>query len=767
MRTKKYCTAFLCTLFLFASIVAAALFVQPAAAAEREEGYHVGTSINLSDPAQAYTDETYTDTGVWDADGNYWRVTPGKQTVYEAVFPADADSAWIGMSIVGHVTNAKIEISNDVTDESSWQVKLASEEKDGAIAFPENPDCIVLQSRAADNTRHCYIDATDLLAEGQPTHIYLRLSEGFENRGNETGLFELKFFEGNIFDSAYTVLAAHDLTSNVSSLNEDSWFAHSGSLANGDAPGIDGAQNAYFDQYRYGLWTIEVPANASEFAFTFLNQNANSKTWEIAAYANGKRVYYAEEYSALGDNGAPAVLSISLTEAYKDCFGTEFRATIMISDGTKADGNGPNPQYLEFSYGAPALTDENLLPKPDAGTNVITKNEACKFDVAAAVSGLEALADEPIGLDNDYVAAFKGSFSEGKPFFDGNAIKGTAYYRSYGIFKLPYRENSGEGYIKINVSGTYVLSVCADEENALAKVTSMAGDRGFDIYSAYRSVASSLTRVEGQDLYVDVSNYLNPEGGTLYIHIADPATFDGNGPLLQNEIVLYTYGEDTTPFTASYEGGKVWLGSSSTDVVVNMSSLAAGETVTVVKIGDTQLKSADWSFADGKVSIERSAFETAGTGTHTVTLISGANDARTSSVTVEVVEDSVVGISVSAAPSKTTYAPGAALDFAGGALEVTYASGAKNIVAMTESGVIYSAETAQSTEGSQTITVNYAGQSAMFEITVTASAQSGEEDSGEEQTGGCSGSLLGGTVAIGAVFLLLIGCLLAIRKKKS
>ena len=750
MSIKQCSKAALFALSLFALLAAALLFVQPVGAAESEEGYHVGTSIDLSDASQVYTDATYTSTGIWDDGAKYWRVEPGKQSVFEAVFPADAESAWIGMSIVGHVTNAKIEVSSNPADESSWVTKLASVENEGTIAFPENPDCIVIKARG-DNTRHCYIDVTDLLTAGQPSPIYLRLSEGFVSRGNETGIFELKFFEGNVFTQADTLLGAYDLFSS-SAVNEANWFAHGNSLMNGTPVSVAG-NGVFIESYSYGLWTVNVPQNATQFSFNFSYLNPNTGNWEITAFANGTSVYSG---SVPQDNGV-----VSLTEAYADFFGTEFRATVMVRDVDK-DGNGPYPKYIQLAVGMPAATDENLMPEPEAGTNVVTKTEACKFDVLNATSGLEAQADDPIVADNANVAAFKGNFSESKPFFDGNALKGANYFRSYGIFKLPYEKNSG-GYIKINVSGTYLLSVCADEAQALVKRSIQAsGDSVYDAYDAYTAVASSLTRVEGQDLYIDVSDYLKPDGGTLYLLITDPNIVDGNGPLLQSDIVLYTYGVDTTPFTASYTGGKVYLGSSSEDVVIGMSSLAAGETVTVVRIGDTQLKSADWSFADGSVKISRSAFETAGAGSHTVTLISGKNDARVSSVTIEVEQDSVTEIRVTAAPTKTSYAPGETLNFAGGTLEVVYASGAKQTVAMTESGVSFSSDTAQSEAGTQEITVTYADKTATFDLTVTA--QTGGQTGGE--TGGCSGSVFGGAITASAA-LIVAAAIIVFRRKKA
>lgn len=751
MNIKKCCIATLCTVLLFALLATALLFVKPVSADEREEGYHVGSSIDLSDSTQVYTDETYTSVGIWDEGGHYWRVETGKQSVFEAVFPAGVKSAWIGMSIVGHVTNAKIEVGSDVSNADSWEAKLVSEKKDGAIVFPENPDCIVIQARN-DNVRHCYIDVTDLLVAGQASPVYLRLSEGFVNEGNETGISELKFFEGNVFDSPNTLIGAYDLFSD-SAVNEANWFAHGTSLANGTSVGVLG-NGVYIETYSYGLWTIDVPAQATQFSFSFSYLNPNTGAWEVTAYANGTRVYSeAVEQDVPGQGGA----IISLTAAYADYFGTDFRATIQVRDVDK-DGNGPYPKFLEFSYGVPAKTDENLMPEPDAGTDVITKNEACKYDVVSVTSGLEAQADNPIVENNDYVAAFKGSFSDVRPYFDGNALKGASYYRSYGIFKLPYAENNG-GYIKINVSGTYILGVCADETQALVKrEVHASGDSVYDVYDAYDVVASSITRVEGQDLYVDVSAYLENEGGTLYLLVTDPNNADGNGPMLQNDIVLYTYGVDTTAFTAAYTGGIVYLGSSTDDVVIEMNSFAAGETVAVVKIGDKQLKSSDWSFAGGSVKISRAAFEAA--GTHTVTLISGKNDARTSSVTIEAAEDSVTEIKVSTAPTKTSYAPGDALNFAGGAIEVTYASGVKNTVAMTASGVSFSAETAQSENGTQKITVTYAGKTATFDVTVTAQEE-------VEKSGGCNASMFGGAILAGTVLVMAAVCFVCLKRKTS
>lgn len=107
-----------------------------------------------------------------------------------------------------------------------------------------------------------------------------------------------------------------------------------------------------------------------------------------------------------------------------------------------------------------------------------------------------------------------------------------------------------------------------------------------------------------------------------------------------------------------------------------------------------------------------------------------------------------------------SYAPGDALNFAGGAIEVTYASGAKNTVAMTASGVSFSAETAQSENGTQKITVTYAGKTATFDVTVTAQEE-------VEKSGGCNASMFGGAILAGTVLVMAAVCFVCLKRKTS
>ena len=123
----------------------------------------------------------------------------------------------------------------------------------------------------------------------------------------------------------------------------------------------------------------------------------------------------------------------------------------------------------------------------------------------------------------------------------------------------------------------------------------------------------------------------------------------------------------------------------------------------------------------------------------------------------------MTAVAVKTQPAKTSFEAGADLDFAGGVLEVTYASGAKASVNMDAEGVSFSARNAQETAGSQSVTVTYGGKSAALTVTVTAKT---ENPDGKTDKGGCGGALFGGSIA-GALVLALAAGALLLRKKQE
>lgn len=112
-----------------------------------------------------------------------------------------------------------------------------------------------------------------------------------------------------------------------------------------------------------------------------------------------------------------------------------------------------------------------------------------------------------------------------------------------------------------------------------------------------------------------------------------------------------------------------------------------------------------------------SGFDNAKVGTQTLTItING----KTATFDVEIIEKTVVAVSVATKPTKTEYLEGKDnLDLSGGQLRVTYDNGKSKLVSFTDENVTVTGFN-KNKPGTQTLTVYYEGFTAKFDVTVIA-----------------------------------------------
>lgn len=112
-----------------------------------------------------------------------------------------------------------------------------------------------------------------------------------------------------------------------------------------------------------------------------------------------------------------------------------------------------------------------------------------------------------------------------------------------------------------------------------------------------------------------------------------------------------------------------------------------------------------------------SGFDNTKVGTQTLTItING----KTTTFDVEIIEKTVVAVSVATKPTKTEYLEGKDnLDLSGGQLRVTYDNGKSKLVSFTDENVTVTGFN-KNKPGTQTLTVYYEGFTAKFDVTVIA-----------------------------------------------
>ena len=732
-----------------------------------EAGYHVGTNIDLSDDGEVYTDETFTNTGT--VAGTHRYADQTNYYIYKAVFAEDADGAWMIFQIVRGAVNMKVEISNDLSD---WTTVLESEtvNEEGStpaekFALPDETDSI--RARSSGDRYEYYVDLSGWLAESGASPVYARFSAHDTSMGNGTDLYYLLFTEGNPVNpggAKFSWLTQDDMASSeggAPALVTSTMLGWSTRYPDGMNIGCNVDVRIFFDNDAYAVWEVIVPAGTEKVTMEFGSWNdvvVNGASLKV--FAGNKQVWAQSSWTGT-ENNPP----IDLTEALSEqlATGEEFRFLLYFGDASREDGNGPIPRVLAFAMDDGSLTAENPVQAPAAAGGGVVYAEENSFDAKEYITekGIargnfrDTNGSDGTVEGNEYVAYFKSQYpDDGYPYFD-NA--------NFGIFTLEYGANLGAGYLAVDVENTFAVSVSTDAETATA-VTGTYAPRftGYDVLHAE-------TEKQSRDVYYfDVSEYLDPNGGTLYVLLQNGCADCGNGAMLYG-MTLGTYAEDAVAFTGTVAGGTIWEGARSAPALSLTKS--AYEDVASVSVNGESLAQSDYTVSDDALTLSAAYMASLSAGEYTLTAVSDYADTRTFSASFTVTEDTLLSVALKSAPNKLTYSPGETLDLTGGVLTVTYEGSGVSQVPMTDAAVTVSATAAQQEEGTQTVTVSYGGMSATFTITVEAQADpgtEGEENGTKDPDGGLpAGAIAGIVIACVVVVAGAVTAVVLIRKKKG
>ena len=629
MKAKaKSATLFLVGLFaaaclLFSSVWAMTAGKLTAGAATGDSstaGYHVGDSIDLGQDAEVYTDSTYTTIGR--PDGNTRHADT--DFIYKAVFPAGTEDAFVGFEIQADCLNVKVEYTTDIADSDSWTTILQSEKVDGAWKLPTSPEDGVFASQNwpnADGWWDYYYELTDALADTGDTAVYVRFSKADaadSAKGTRAG--GLRFFTGNAVNKdsgAFAFVGSRELCylDGNSGFNTSTLFAHSGKLTQGwSQPGVAG-HGIYTDQGAYLAWQFKVAADATSVN-VFFNAQGGQDNLGMTVFA-GNEVVYANSVESKDHNIASGQMSVDLTEELADLLATDedFNILVMWRDLTPLDGGGPYTNYITFSYELEAGVEADDVAPDYDGDGILYGEKVAEFN---AKDGTKDLTMNGVVENNDNVVYLKGGYDNG-PYFDS--------WNSQGIFKLDYDAGDVGGYLEIQLSSNYMISVYSGADWNVQKAHPHGGldaATGGDEYIEFTNfdvVALTNDNISDQKIYIDVSDYLDEAGGTLYIRFNDPTMINGSGPKVTGNIALYQWKEDATDFSASYDNSNPVKEDAIADIVITM-TMSSNEEIGRVRIDGTNVGTENYSYADGKLTIKKAALEGLSVGDHTIEIMS-------------------------------------------------------------------------------------------------------------------------------------------------
>ena len=152
---------------------------------------------------------------------------------------------------------------------------------------------------------------------------------------------------------------------------------------------------------------------------------------------------------------------------------------------------------------------------------------------------------------------------------------------------------------------------------------------------------------------------------------------------------------------------------------VSLNSGATVYTSTTISAINEQLQ---WSGSvSGTVALDADGSDTLEAGTHTLPWIFTPSDQgnytnATGTIALTVVENDIVGIGITAMPTKTVYEYGDQLDTAGMTVTATYADGGTATIPVDD---LTLSPTTLTQLGDQTITISYAGHNALLGVTVS------------------------------------------------
>ena len=596
MRKRKQClliAPFLALLLCAGTAMFAAR--SPARAASGDDntpGYHVGANIDLTNVSQVYTDAAYTTTGAMDGTARRYA---GSDFIYKAVFAGGAADAWLSVLLHKNGTNVKIQITNDISDGSSWKTVLQSVDDSGTLSMPDGSTALCVRPHA--DYYNYYIDLSGFMAENGDSPVYAKFTKN--KPGSETNVAGLLFFEGNPLNPGGSPTAfvsnRDEMIDASNNPKTDRMFAHCSQFSNSTDTAntpralVANSNGVYYDGYRYSVWELDVPSCAQGLQIHFRSQGVTAGV-QFALFAGGRTVGVKDVVLSGAGN-----YMCDVTELLSGFWGEEFKLLIKNSQIDTSLGNGLQTGYFYFSFDVPAGKNA-----PDAGGRSARVADGFNVPEYTGGAGIAAQLNDKV-TDNDYVVYFNGKYS-GAPYFD-NFL--------YAIFKLEYSGNTMGGYLTLGMSTTsqYSVALCTDDGLAFSKTAlntgglNYNGEVSYPSFSTYTTIANSAKAFAGLK-YVDVSEYLE-ESGTLYVLVRDPVFTDGSGPHLTGDIKLYLIeAENVSTAVIKYKNNPITFTAGAASYVEAVNWTAAdGKTADITVAPDGTYATYDVAYSNGVYTI--------------------------------------------------------------------------------------------------------------------------------------------------------------------
>ena len=332
---------------------------------------------------------------------------------------------------------------------------------------------------------------------------------------------------------------------------------------------------------------------------------------------------------------------------------------------------------------------------------------------AEAVSDLDDPTDNPtITGISIKTAPSKTTYIKGEELdLTGGII--TVTYEDGSTIEIPMTSNEVEttGY-DANSLNEQIITVTYAGKTATFKVTVKNEITRISVKTA----PSKTTYIKGEEL--DLT------GGIITVTYEDGSTIEI--PMTSNEVEITGYNgqeEGEQEITVTYAEKTATFKVTVRNEITGISIKSAPSKTTYIKGEELDLTGGiiTVTYEDGSIvevpmtssEVEITGYNEQEEGEQEIT-VTYAGETATFIITVK---NEITGISIKAAPSKTTYIKGENLDLTGGIITVTYEDESTAEMPITSNGVEIIGYNEQE-EGEQEITVTYAGKTATFKVTV-------------------------------------------------
>lgn len=493
-------------------------------------------AIDITDDSKVYTDAAHTDIGTV-ANGS--RYANAGSYIYAAKF-SNAERGYALVDLIRTCPNVKISISGDL---ESWTEKLNIQsepemfEREGDTLTTDALSIIRDEQQECTNagigswgTIRFYIDLSECLSGGEDT-VYVKVESAKADDLTGGRLLGIQFVE------------SHPVNVVGGEVSDEFTVLYNTDPASGDYIGKHVFDRSYAATFQYGqevlidYWRsivleFVIPADA-EFSQLLIQTDdslVDERYYELYASFNGGEVvkvplvkYDADASDDMHKHHMGGVI-FDFTQFHTK--GTETHVIMRTGESWNSESQdtvfGNHHGYSKIGVGGLSLawgkegridgnnqsTAKSALGLEDTGTYQVG-NIKTGFNMVKDIldQGVDAGAGAIEG--NDYIIFSEGVANATTIFYDTNR---------YGIYTLDYGPGALGGILWADFGGSYMLSLSSDGET-------------------FTDVSARPFNRTG-DAVLDVSDYLNEEGGTLYLKLGDYNKTNGYGGHFTYDVFL-------------------------------------------------------------------------------------------------------------------------------------------------------------------------------------------------------------------------------------